>query len=129
MKRLLLILIIGMYSLACYSQEIISTKNGGDWNNPKTWLNGKIPDINSNVVISGKVIVKNPIECKNLRISKKGNLDFSQTQDSLTAKVSEILKIVHGKIIIGEKWKIFAKEIIKTNPAKIENYGIIEVGM
>jgi len=128
MKKLLMILIIGMYSLACHSQEIVSTGIGGDWNNPKTWLNGKIPVANSDVVISGNVIVKETISCKNLKILRDGILEFAQIKDSSDAKISETINNDDGIIVIQDKWSVFASKIIRTELAIINNYGIITVG-
>lgn len=126
---LLMILIFVIYSLTCYSQEYISTTKGGDWNNSKTWLNGKIPDADSDVFISGNVVINQPIQCKNLNILKDGIIEFKETQDSLSAKISKILTIDDGKIIISEKWNIHVNEIKRLNEGKIENFGTISVGM
>jgi hypothetical protein len=128
MKMLLMILIIILYSLSCYSQEIVSTATGGDWNNPETWLNGKIPDVNSDVAINGNVIVKSSVSCKSLKIMKEATLEFGQIEDSSSAKVTEIINIIDGTILIHDKWNIFTNKMIKTDEAIINNFGIIKVG-
>jgi hypothetical protein len=127
MKRLV-VLVFGFCSLICFSQEIISTTEGGDWNNSKTWSNGKIPDSNSNVVIKGKVLVKESVQCNNLEISKGGNLELAQSADSLTAKVNENLKIDDGTLVIKDKWKLYTSLLNKTDKSSIYNFGIISVG-
>lgn len=128
MKNLLMVLIIGLFSIACYSQEIASTAIGGEWNNPKTWQNGKMPDANSDVVINGHVIVKQPISCKNLKIMKDGFIEFAQIKDSSNANITETIDIVDGKFVINDKWDIVVSKIIKTDSAIINNYGSITVG-
>jgi hypothetical protein len=129
MKRLFLLLILGTYFLvSCNSPEIASSAKGGDWNDSKTWLNGKVPSTDSDVIISGNVFVNGAIECNNLKILKEGTLEFSQTQDSLKAKVSGNIVINDGKMIIGEKWNVFTNDINLSDSAKIKNYGILTVG-
>jgi len=53
---------------------------------------------------------------------------MGSTSDSLQAKVSEIINVDNGQLIIREKWNLFAKQIVRSDAAKIENYGIINVG-
>ena len=129
MKTLFLILIFGFYSITCFSQEVVSTELGGDWNNPKTWVSCIMPDANSNVVIKGHVTVKAPIECKNLKLMKDGKLEFTDVKDSIVAKVSETIDLGEGKIIISDKWKLFTNQLINADPKKIENNGTIGIGM
>ena len=130
MKNLLILTLIFITSyITGFSQEYISTKKGGDWYDAKTWKNGNIPDSNSNVVVSGNVVISEPIKCKNLKISKHGIIEFKETQDSLIANISEVLIIDDGKIKIGDKWNIHVNEIKRLNDGKIENLGTISVGM
>jgi hypothetical protein len=128
MKKLFMILVIALFPFACFSQEIESTVTGGDWNNPETWINGKIPDVNSDVVINGNVIVKESNSCKNIKIMKEATLEFGPIKDSSRATISEILDIIDGTIIIQDKWYVFTNKIFKTEEAIINNLGIIKVG-
>lgn len=75
------------------TSKIFTSKiNGGDWNNPNTWIEGKVPTKNSDVNITGSVTVKNKAECLNLIIDKGAYLEVNE---------NAILKINHHVIQEG----------------------------
>ncbi len=128
MKSVFFIMIFFMVNLICSAQEIISTTEGGDWNNPKTWVKGIIPEANSDVVICGNVTVTNPIVCNNIKVIKDGKLEFAETMNNLVAKVSGKINLEDCTFIIRENWSIFVKELNRIGDTKIENFGIITIG-
>jgi hypothetical protein len=73
--------------------QIFTSKiNGGDWNDPNTWIEGKVPTKNSDVNITGTVTVKDKAECLNLIIDKGAYLKVNE---------NAILKINHHVIQEG----------------------------
>ena len=67
-----LILLLTTLSFA-FSKEIKSTEKGGDWFSKKTWVGGRIPVKNDDVIISGLVTSNKNIVCHDLTLSKTGN--------------------------------------------------------
>lgn len=57
---------------------ITSTVNGGDWDNPKTWIENTVPNDKSDVVISGRVTIKSKVECLNLMIDNEAVLEVEK---------------------------------------------------
>jgi hypothetical protein len=58
-------------------QIIVSKVEGGDWNKVTTWVEGIIPTIDSDVNITGKVIVTGKAECLNLMVDIGATLEVS----------------------------------------------------
>jgi len=75
-----LIIIVLVLAPRIISQSIFSNGTGGGvWSNPTTWLGGVVPNINSDVVISGGDSVSTTVGavCKNLSVYENGKLATS----------------------------------------------------
>ncbi|MCX6152149.1 MAG: T9SS type A sorting domain-containing protein [Ignavibacteriales bacterium] len=53
--------------------QIYSTTSGGLWSNTTTWIGGKVPVKENDVVIQGNVLLDGTVECNNLSINT-GNI-------------------------------------------------------
>jgi len=96
MKMVYCVISFMILTILNISAQIVSTSNGGHWNNPQTWVGGVIPDQNSNVVING------PVEA------------ISTTVNTLTINASGS---VHDECCSGRS--IFVQ-------GNLTNYGLIE---
>lgn len=128
MKNVIFLALFVLFAYTIIAKDFVSTIEGGEWNNSKTWTNGQVPDSDSDVTINGKVIVENTITCKNILIMEKGTLEFAKSNDSLTAKIHENIQINDGTMIVNEKWNVFTKVINKTDRALLYNYSILTIG-
>jgi len=63
---------------------ITSTTTGGNWNSTSTWVGGKLPKQNDDVVIAGVVTINTDVTCKLLRISSGRTLNFATGGYTLT---------------------------------------------
>jgi hypothetical protein len=89
------------------TKEIRSTKEGGNWCEPTTWLSKEIPGESDNVIIDGLVMVNCPAFSDTLKISPEGKL-FISPKDSIQCHL----------IIIDEK---------DGKKGQIQNLGLISV--
>ena len=71
---------------------IVSTIDGGDWNEAKTWIQGVVPTKDSDVNITGRVSVTGNAECLNLMIDAGSLLEVQK---------GAVLKIYHHVIQEG----------------------------
>lgn len=96
------------------TKEIRSTKEGGNWCVPSTWVSGEIPGDNDNVVIDGKVLVNCPAFGDTLKINPDGLLIVNST-DSLQCHLI-ILDEKEGKkgVIQNNGMIIVSEKTIKT---------------
>jgi len=86
-------------------QILVSSAGGGDWHATATWLQGKVPTIDSDVNISGKVVINSKAECLNLMIDNGASLEVLKNA-SLTVKhhiINEGTIINNGEIVVREK--------------------------
>lgn len=63
---------------------ITSTTTGGNWNSASTWVGGKIPKQNDDVVVAGTVLANTDVTCRTLKISSGGTLNFTTGGHTLT---------------------------------------------
>ena len=47
---------------------ITSTTTGGNWNSTSTWVGGKLPKQNDDVVVAGTVLANTDVTCRTLKI-------------------------------------------------------------
>jgi hypothetical protein len=129
MKNLLIFVLFIAFSYFSFSDEIISTLAGGNWNESKTWVNGVVPGNNSDVVIKGNVTATEIFVVKNLLIEEKGRLELNSNIKNSVSIVDENTHL-KGKLIVGENCELKTSFFIKDPNAKneIQNYGIIQVG-
>jgi len=64
------------------TKEIRSTKEGGNWCSPNTWVSKEIPGTEDNVIIDGEVLVNCPAFADTLLVGIDGYLRISE-KDSL----------------------------------------------
>ncbi len=67
-----------------FGATITSTTSGGNWSNASTWVGGKLPKQNDDVVIAGAVTINTDVTCKLLRISSGRTLSFATGGYTLT---------------------------------------------
>jgi len=93
-----------------FTKEIRSTKDGGNWCVPGTWVSGEIPGDNDKVIIDGKVFVNCPAFADTVLVNVDGMLMISEKDslqchllilDEKDGKKGEIRNL--GIIIVGEK--------------------------
>jgi hypothetical protein len=85
MKYLKLIIVfIFSLSLSSMGATVTSTTTGGNWNSTSTWVGGKLPKQNDDVVIAGVVTINTDVSCKLLRIASGRTLSFSTGGHILT---------------------------------------------
>ncbi len=85
-------------------QIVTSTITGGDWFNPKTWNEGVIPTSNSDVNITGRVVLKDTAECLNLMIDASSQLIIEKNA-VLKVKhhfVNEGIVVNEGELLIRQ---------------------------
>ena len=86
------------------AKDLTTTKEGGNWNDTKTWVDGILPSISDDVVILGKVTVTENTE------------------------VQIITLMAGSELIILKDITLKASEIKRNGEYSIINNGIIEVG-
>ena len=70
-KKFIAIIFLVFASYAIAQTTIYSTTNGGQWENPATWVGGSVPTSSNNVVINGPVIVLNyDNKCSDLTVNQ-----------------------------------------------------------
>jgi len=88
------------------SPQILASKvKGGDWHSDSTWVQGKVPSIDSDVNVSGKVIINKKAECLNLMIDNGASIEIMKDA-SLTVKhhiINEGTIINNGEIKVRDK--------------------------
>lgn len=67
-----------------FGATITSTNSGGNWSNASTWVGGKLPKQNDDVVIAGVVTINTDVTCKLLRIGSGRTLSFATGGHKLT---------------------------------------------
>ena len=128
MKLFYIFLFFLLISISVQAKEMISTKKGGDWHDSKTWVDGIIPQQSDDVVINSNVKVKSSINCKNIKISKTGNVEFVKQTKTTKSIISENIYL-DGKLKIGEKCEVSVLDrIFRDEKAELNNCGIINVG-
>ncbi len=110
-----------------------STLKGGDWNDPNTWFDGKVPSIDSEIYILGDVTVKSHVVCKNLNILRGGKLNVIPVLDKIKGVMYDFeimgdMKIEkEGKLIINEN-----AYFLITQTAYVQgdgfNFGTLSIG-
>lgn len=101
---------IFLFLTSLSTKEIRSTKEGGSWCSPNTWVSKEIPAENDNVIIDGEVLVNCPAFADSLFLNPTANLVINST-DSLQCHYVKFIEIdskkgnIHnnGKIIVEEK--------------------------
>lgn len=82
MKLILFFVLLLSFSVFANAKTISSTKAGGEWNNPKTWVKGKVPTENDNAVIKGEVVIKTADTVNMITIQKKAKLVVDNTEQT-----------------------------------------------
>lgn len=59
-----------------FGKEIHSTKEGGNWDDTKTWVNGEIPGKGDNAFIEGKVVAKKDTCCDSIWVELDCRLEI-----------------------------------------------------
>lgn len=113
--------------IVAFSKEIKSTKKGGDWHSKKTWVGGKIPLRNDDVVIFGKVTCMKGFICENLKVEKDGSL-LMNTGDSVVCGVLKKF-VLYGCFEIAETTVFKIKGSFDKQSECFQNSGMLEVGM
>lgn len=98
---------IFLFLTSLSTKEIRSTKEGGNWCEPKTWVTGEIPGENDKVIIDGEVLVNCPAFANEVFINVDGFM-----------KISEKDSLICNLIILDEK---------DGKKGQIQNKGIIIV--
>ena len=127
MKHILLIILLLSFCIGANAKTINSTKKGGEWNNPKTWVKGKVPTAVDNAIIKGEVVIKTADTVNKITIQKNAKLVVENTIDSKFV-VLTIVKL-SGTLQINDKGDLIILENIKkTKTGVIDNRSVIEVG-
>ncbi len=69
-----------------FAGDIHSTKEGGDWRDKETWVDGSVPVYEDNVVLEGKVVVSGKEFCDTLTV-KIGGFLYVDAKGVLTCTV------------------------------------------
>ena len=89
-----ILLIIAFVSVSLTYGQITSTTAGGNWSNPSTWVGGKVPNAQTDVVINGTVVHNNKEDaCRNLTIKKGAVLT------TLSPQMNGWVIKVHGNLV------------------------------
>lgn len=127
MKHILLIILLLSFCIFANAKTISSTKKGGDWNNPRTWVKGKVPAENDNAIIKGEVVIKTADTVNKITIQRNAKLVVDNTEQT-SFLVKTIVKL-SGKLEIKDQGHLRVWENIeKTKTGVIDNRAVIEVG-
>ena len=124
MKKLLGLALAFMLTVSAYSAEITSTKDGGNWSNPATWVGGKVPTKDDDVIISTKIVADRSFECKTITINENADLVLNTKQDDGKCVVQKLTN--NGTMILTKHSTLYVPDISNNNI--IENAGVIETG-
>lgn len=124
MRKLLGLAIAFMLTVSAYSAEITSTKDGGIWADPASWVGGKVPTKGDDVIITSKIKADKLFECKTIIISDNSELIVDTKSEEIKCMVQELTN--NGTLTITQKSYLFVPDIM--NNKMIENEGIIETG-
>jgi hypothetical protein len=98
------------------AQEIVSTQEGGLWDENSTWLGGIIPGEGDDVIINGEVIMSSDIIVRNIYIDEYGELDSNSKTNRNLYIEGEYLQ---NKGRISSRIALYA-------PPRIINFGSID---
>ncbi|OGU16974.1 MAG: hypothetical protein A2X61_10580 [Ignavibacteria bacterium GWB2_35_12] len=127
MKLILLFIFLLTFSIFANAKTISSTKTGGEWNNPKTWVKGKVPTENDNAIIKGEVVIKTADTVHKITIQKNAKLVVDNTEQ--TSFLVKTIVYISGKLEIkGIGHLRIWENIKKTKTGVIDNRAVIEVG-
>jgi hypothetical protein len=129
MKKLLVLLNVLAFCFvfisSAISAEISSVQGGGLWSNPNSWVGGKIPNSDDNVIINGKITVDIAFTCNRITIPANTFLVIN-TKDDAHCLCKYLM--ISGSLIIEEKSEITVKTTIeKDDSAFIMNKGVINL--
>ena len=124
MKKLLGLALAFMLTVSAYSAEITSTKDGGIWSNPASWVGGKVPSKGDDVTISSKIIADELFECQSIIINDNSELIVDTKSEEIKCKVQELTN--NGTLTIAKQSYLYVPDI--HNNKAIENQGVIETG-
>ncbi len=125
MKKLLGLALAFMLTVSAYSAEISSTKDGGIWADPASWVGGKVPSKDDDVIITSKISAEELFECKSIIINENSDLIIDTKSEDIRCSVQEFTN--NGILIVADKSMIAIQHI--HNNKTIENRGVIEVEM
>lgn len=103
---------------------IISTQEGGDWNQALTWIGGVVPTITDNVIIDGnvRVFVSSETECNNLTINEGDTL----TKVDGSARVLNVYgNLINNGVISRTEGELYTYTFTLNAFADVANNGII----
>ena len=124
MKKLLGLALAFMLTVSAYSDEITSTKDGGIWADPASWVGGKVPSKGDDVIITSKVIADRIFEIKTVTINENADLVLDTKQDEGKCLVQRLTN--YGTLKVSKHSTLYVPDINNTNI--IENEGVIETG-
>ncbi|MBZ4043334.1 T9SS sorting signal type C domain-containing protein [Flavobacterium hibisci] len=103
MKRILLILLMGLFQNFIFGATITSTGAGGNWNSGSSWIGGVIPGASDDVVIvSGSTITVNTnVSAKSITVS--GTMAIPANTDVSINSLLIIVKSPSGNIYFNKK--------------------------
>ncbi|MBI5325106.1 MAG: hypothetical protein HZB41_07540 [Ignavibacteriae bacterium] len=127
MKHILFIILLLSFCIGANAKTISSTKKGGEWNNPKTWVKGKVPTANDNAIIKGEVVIKTADTVNKITIQKNAKLVVDNTEQT-SFVVLTIVKISGKLLVINHGVLEVIENIEKTKTGEINNSSVIEVG-
>lgn len=115
---IILVALVFLFINSVMTKEIRSTKVGGNWCEPSTWVSGEIPAENDNVIIDGEVLVNCPAFADSLLLNPTANLIIS-SNDSLQCHYVRFIEIDGKKGNIKNNGIITVKEK-QTEEEKVE---------
>lgn len=124
MRKLLGLAIAFMLTVSAYSAEIASTKDGGIWADPASWVGGKVPSKGDDVTITSKIIVDKLFECKSVIINDKSELIIDTKSEEIKCTIQKLTN--NGTLTITKQSYLYVPDI--HNNKAIENEGVIETG-
>lgn len=124
MKKLLGLALAFMLTVSAYSAEITSTKDGGIWADPASWVGGKVPSKGDDVTITSRILADKLFECKSLIINDNSELIVDTKSEEIKCTVQELTN--NGTLTITKQSYLYVPDI--HNNKTIENEGVIETG-
>lgn len=124
MRKLLGLAVAFMLTVSAYSAEITSTKDGGNWADPASWVGGKVPTKDDDVIITSKVIADRIFESNTVNINEHADLLIDTKQDDGKCIVQKLTN--NGTLKVSKSSILYVPDII--NNKIIENEGVIETG-